>query len=49
MIELSVENRKSVYVPAGVAYRYVTLVDNTEVMVQCSELGEPLQMETETP
>ena len=41
-IELSVENRKSVYVPAGVAYSYTTLVDNTEVMVQCSELGEPV-------
>jgi dTDP-4-dehydrorhamnose 3,5-epimerase len=35
--ELTADNRKSLYVPKGVAHGFQTLVDNTEVFYQISE------------
>lgn len=40
-VELSTENRRSVYVPAGVGHGFQTLEDGTEVFVQTSEFHYP--------
>jgi dTDP-4-dehydrorhamnose 3,5-epimerase len=40
-VELTAENRKAAYVPVGVAHGFQTLVDDTEVFYQMSELYEP--------
>ena len=40
-IELSDENRKMLYVPEGCAHGYQTLVDNTEVFYQVSQVYSP--------
>jgi dTDP-4-dehydrorhamnose 3,5-epimerase len=40
-LELSAENRKLVYIPEGVAHGFQTLVENTEVHYQMSELYHP--------
>lgn len=36
-VELSADNRKSVYIPEGFAHGFLTLVDNCEVSYQMSE------------
>jgi dTDP-4-dehydrorhamnose 3,5-epimerase len=41
MAELSAENRRAVYIPAGFAHGFQTLVDNTEVFYQMSEFYHP--------
>jgi dTDP-4-dehydrorhamnose 3,5-epimerase len=40
-VELSAENRKALYVPKGFAHGFQTLVDNTEVFYQISEVYAP--------
>ena len=40
-VELSDENRKMLYVPEGCAHGYQTLVDNTEVFYQVSQVYSP--------
>jgi len=40
-VELSAENRKSLYVPKGFAHGFQTLEDNTEVFYQMSEFFFP--------
>jgi dTDP-4-dehydrorhamnose 3,5-epimerase len=40
-LELSSDNRKSLYVPAGFAHGFLTLVDATEVFYQMSEFYYP--------
>ena len=40
-VELSAENRLSLYVPKGFAHGYQTLEDNTEVFYQVSEFHHP--------
>ncbi len=40
-VELSAENRTMLYVPAGFAHGFQTLVDNTEVFYQMSEFYAP--------
>ena len=39
--ELSAENRHMVYIPAGFAHGFLTLVDNTELFYQMSEFYYP--------
>ena len=39
--ELTVENKKMLYVPEGVAHGFQTLADNTEVFYQMSEFYQP--------
>lgn len=40
-VELSAENRRSLYVPEGFAHGYVTLEDETETFYQVSEFYTP--------
>jgi len=40
-VELNAENRKMLYVPEGMAHGFQTLLDNTEVFYQISELYHP--------
>lgn len=40
-VEISVENRKMVYVPEGFAHGFQTLTDNTEVVYQMSQFYSP--------
>ncbi|XZE45055.1 dTDP-4-dehydrorhamnose 3,5-epimerase family protein [Pirellulaceae bacterium SH467] len=40
-VELSVENRRAIYVPPNFAHGFQTLVDETEVFYQMSEFYEP--------
>lgn len=40
-VELSVENRRALYVPRGFAHGFQTLVDDTEVFYQMSEFFHP--------
>jgi len=40
-VELSAENHRQLYVPAGFAHGFQTLVDNAEVFYQISELYHP--------
>lgn len=40
-IELSAENRRALYVPPGCAHGFLSLVDETEVYYQISELFRP--------
>lgn len=40
-VELTAENRRTVYVPEGCAHGYQTLVDNTEMYYQTSEFYAP--------
>jgi dTDP-4-dehydrorhamnose 3,5-epimerase len=40
-VELTEQNRRAVYVPAGFAHGFQTLVDETEVFYQMSEYYEP--------
>ena len=40
-VELSAENRRSIYVPPGCAQGYQTLTDDTEMLYQMSEFYEP--------
>ncbi len=40
-VELSAENHKALYIPRGFAHGFVTLVDDTEVFYQMSELYHP--------
>ncbi|MDZ5724897.1 dTDP-4-dehydrorhamnose 3,5-epimerase [Acetobacterium sp. K1/6] len=40
-IELTSENRKTIYIPKGFAHGYQTLVDNTEVLYQMTEFFHP--------
>jgi dTDP-4-dehydrorhamnose 3,5-epimerase len=40
-VELTVENRRALYVPEGFAHGFQTLVDNTEVFYQMSEFHHP--------
>jgi len=40
-IELSAQNRRSLYVPEGFAHGYLTLSDNSEVLYQVSEFYSP--------
>ena len=40
-LELSVENRKALYVPKGCAHGFLTLLDNTEVLYQISDFYAP--------
>jgi dTDP-4-dehydrorhamnose 3,5-epimerase len=40
-VELSAENRKSLYVPAGFAHGFQTLADNTEVLYEMFEWYAP--------
>ncbi len=39
--ELTAENRRSLYIPAGFAHGFQTLVDDTEVLYQMSEFYHP--------
>ena len=39
--ELTVENRKMIFVPEGCAHGFLTLIDNTEVFYQMSEFYAP--------
>ena len=39
--ELSAENRRAVYVPAGIAHGFQALVDDTELFYQMSEFYNP--------
>jgi len=38
---LSVENRRSVYIPAGVAHGFLTLEDDTEIVYRISDFHRP--------
>ena len=40
-VELTVENRKMLYIPEGFAHGFITLEDNTEVFYQMSEFYAP--------
>lgn len=40
-VELSVENRRALYIPEGFAHGFQTLMDNTEVFYQMSEFFHP--------
>ena len=40
-VELSAENRRMIYVPAGFAHGFQSLVDNTEVFYMVSEIYRP--------
>ena len=40
-VKLSAENRKMIYIPEGFAHGFQTLVDNTEVFYQMSEIYAP--------
>ncbi len=40
-VELDAESRKSLYIPAGVAHGFQTLVDGAEVFYQMSEFYDP--------
>jgi dTDP-4-dehydrorhamnose 3,5-epimerase len=40
-VELSAENYRMLYIPAGVAHGFQTLADNTEVFYQMSEFHHP--------
>ena len=40
-VELSADNRKSIYIPEGFAHGFLTLVENCEVFYQISELFQP--------
>ena len=40
-VELTDENRRSVYVPAGLAHGFLTLADDTELLYQMSEAHRP--------
>ena len=40
-IELSAENRRSIYVPEGIAHGFQTLTNNSEVFYQISEFHHP--------
>lgn len=40
-VELSAENRRTLYVPPGCAQGYQTLIDGTEMLYQMSEFYEP--------
>ena len=40
-IELTAENRRTVYIPEGLAHGFQTLVDNTEVFYQMGEYFHP--------
>ncbi len=40
-VELTVENRRMLYIPEGVAHGFQTLADNTEVFYQMSEFYHP--------
>lgn len=40
-VELTVENRKMLYIPEGFAHGFITLEDNTEVFYQMSESYAP--------
>lgn len=39
--ELTAENRRALYIPAGLAHGFQTLVDDTEVLYQMSEFFHP--------
>ena len=40
-VELSADNRRMLYIPAGVAHGYITLADETEVYYHASSLWAP--------
>lgn len=40
-VELDAESRASLYIPAGVAHGFQTLIDGTEVLYQMSEFYDP--------
>ena len=40
-VELTLENRKMLYIPEGFAHGFITLEDNTEVFYQMSEFYAP--------
>ena len=40
-VELTVDNRKMIYIPEGFAHGFQTLTDNTEVFYQMSEFYKP--------
>jgi dTDP-4-dehydrorhamnose 3,5-epimerase len=40
-VELSAENRRLIYVPAGVAHGFLTLADDTEIYYQISQVHAP--------
>jgi len=40
-VELSAENRRTLYVPEGLAHGFQTLMDNAEVFYQMSEIYHP--------
>ena len=40
-VELTAENRRALYIPAGLAHGFQTLVDDTEVFYQMSESYQP--------
>ena len=40
-VELTAENRRMLFIPAGLAHGFQTLVDNTEIFYQMSEFYHP--------
>ena len=40
-VELSADNRRMLYIPAGIAHGYITLADDTEVYYHASSLWAP--------
>lgn len=40
-VELTEDNRRAIYIPAGCAHGFLTLVDNSEVYYQISEFYHP--------